>query len=236
MDEADIPKSFFCPITSMVMRDPVVDTEGNSYERAAIEEWLSRNATSPVTRQPLTKDQLKPNRALKDVIDHMEAQFKGQGLADPFANIKAMTTSLPPASPHHQNSMTSIEITEEQLTDFYERVAPENVKNVLQYLQAYQGKHQSLADDLFKKYQQRPESTEVAAPVSNDTVTMVIQPGQDLVEGQLQKITVMTSIRTPEGVERTPSDICCVVDVSGSMGSEATMKAADGSNEGHGKC
>ena len=93
------PSEFYCPISHEVMRDPVVDTEGNSYERSAIEEWLSRNASSPVTRQPLSKSQLKPNRALKDAIDHMESQFKSQGLADPFANIKAMTSSLPPQSP-----------------------------------------------------------------------------------------------------------------------------------------
>jgi sacsin len=63
------PQSFYCPITSELMADPVVDPEGNSYERRAIEEWLSEHsATSPVTRAPLTARQLVPNRALKDTI------------------------------------------------------------------------------------------------------------------------------------------------------------------------
>ena len=36
-----------------------MDPEGNSYERRAIEEWLSEHsATSPVTRAPLTAQQL----------------------------------------------------------------------------------------------------------------------------------------------------------------------------------
>ena len=34
-----------------LMTDPVVDPEGNSYERTAIEEWLARNPTSPVSQQ-----------------------------------------------------------------------------------------------------------------------------------------------------------------------------------------
>ena len=46
----------------------MVDPEGNCYERAAIERWLSTNSTSPVTRSPLRIHQLYPNRALKQLI------------------------------------------------------------------------------------------------------------------------------------------------------------------------
>ena len=34
--EEELPKSFICPITNEVMRDPVMDEDGNSYERTAI--------------------------------------------------------------------------------------------------------------------------------------------------------------------------------------------------------
>ena len=37
------PSSFLCPITSALMIDPVIDPDGNSYERSAIVEWLSRS-------------------------------------------------------------------------------------------------------------------------------------------------------------------------------------------------
>jgi hypothetical protein len=60
---------FFCPITSQIMKDPVVDPEGNSYERAAIEGWLRRNTTSPITRSPLRPEDLVPNRALRAAIE-----------------------------------------------------------------------------------------------------------------------------------------------------------------------
>lgn len=57
-----------CPITGERLRDPVVDPEGNTYERSAILDWLSRNATSPLTRNPLRIDQLVPNRALAELL------------------------------------------------------------------------------------------------------------------------------------------------------------------------
>jgi hypothetical protein len=59
------PEAYYCPITQDVMEDPVMDREGNTYERAAIVLWLSRNDTSPVTRAPLAVDHLVPNRALR---------------------------------------------------------------------------------------------------------------------------------------------------------------------------
>lgn len=56
--EAGFLEAMKCAITNDIMQDPVVDPEGNSYERRAIEEWLDRSLTSPVTRTRLTKDQL----------------------------------------------------------------------------------------------------------------------------------------------------------------------------------
>lgn len=62
--------SFYCPLTHMVMLEPVQDREGNSYEKGAIEQWLTDNATSPITRNRLRTKHLVPNRALKEAIDH----------------------------------------------------------------------------------------------------------------------------------------------------------------------
>ena len=67
-DETD-NSEFFCPITCAVMEDPVIDPDGNSYERKAIEEWLTRYAASPITRNALSADQLIPNRALRASIE-----------------------------------------------------------------------------------------------------------------------------------------------------------------------
>lgn len=62
-------EAYFCPITCQLMVDPVIDSDGNSYERAAIEEWLSRTGMSPITRNAMSAADLVSNRALKDAID-----------------------------------------------------------------------------------------------------------------------------------------------------------------------
>ena len=64
MEQSKIPNMFICSISHDIMKDPVVDPEGNSYEKSAIEMWLSTNETSPVTRSSLTVANLAPNRAL----------------------------------------------------------------------------------------------------------------------------------------------------------------------------
>ena len=70
----EVPDAYICPISGDIMKDPVMDPEGNTYERKKIEEWLTRIQTSPITRSTLTKEQLSPNRALKDAIDKFIAE------------------------------------------------------------------------------------------------------------------------------------------------------------------
>jgi hypothetical protein len=50
------------------MTDPVLATDGFTYERSAIEQWLRDHTTSPMTRQPMRANTLTPNRNLKDSI------------------------------------------------------------------------------------------------------------------------------------------------------------------------
>ncbi|CAN0454341.1 unnamed protein product, partial [Scytosiphon promiscuus] len=46
-------REHLCPITRCPMEDPAVACDGITYERAAIERWLSEHDTSPVTGQVL---------------------------------------------------------------------------------------------------------------------------------------------------------------------------------------
>lgn len=71
------PQYFICPITHSIMKEPVVDNEGNSYEETAIKEWLRYNSTSPITRNLLLVSHLKPNRSLKDAIEANRAVATG---------------------------------------------------------------------------------------------------------------------------------------------------------------
>jgi len=60
-----IPASFLCPLTSCIMVDPVTLTTGDTYERAAITEWLSKRNSNPVTCQELLDRTLRANNELR---------------------------------------------------------------------------------------------------------------------------------------------------------------------------
>lgn len=68
MDDEKMP-SFTCPITQELMVEPMSAEDGHSYERAAIERWLEKNVTSPVTNLPLPTKRLTPNITLKKSIE-----------------------------------------------------------------------------------------------------------------------------------------------------------------------
>ncbi len=69
-----IPQTFMCPITMEVMKEPWMDTDGNSYEKEAIFNWVQLHQNSPITRNPMNTSQLVPNRALKDLIEQYMSQ------------------------------------------------------------------------------------------------------------------------------------------------------------------
>ena len=80
----EIPQTFYCPISHQLMANPVITTtNGISYEEKYILEWLNINQTCPVTSTPLTKEQLKPNRALKDTIESMMKLMNDQKINVP---------------------------------------------------------------------------------------------------------------------------------------------------------
>jgi hypothetical protein len=50
------------------MTDPVIGTDGYTYERLAIVHWLEEHHTSPITRAPMSVEDLRPNRSVSDAI------------------------------------------------------------------------------------------------------------------------------------------------------------------------
>ncbi|XP_078408356.1 WD repeat, SAM and U-box domain-containing protein 1 isoform X2 [Cetorhinus maximus] len=71
-----VPDEFLCPISREIMTDPVIASDGYSYEREAIESWINtKKRTSPMTNKPLESSLITPNRTLKMAIDRwIEAQ------------------------------------------------------------------------------------------------------------------------------------------------------------------
>ncbi|PHT58848.1 hypothetical protein CQW23_01211 [Capsicum baccatum] len=75
MDEVEIPQYFLCPISLMIMKDPVTTVTGITYDRESIEVWLvtaeeDMATTCPVTKQNLPRDieLLTPNHMLRRLI------------------------------------------------------------------------------------------------------------------------------------------------------------------------
>lgn len=58
-----------CPITLCIMREPVTDCNGHTFERSAIETWYNANNTSPVTGAIVANKNLVVNYAIKQLIE-----------------------------------------------------------------------------------------------------------------------------------------------------------------------
>ncbi|KAF8396779.1 hypothetical protein HHK36_018411 [Tetracentron sinense] len=64
-----IPDDFRCPISLELMRDPVIVSTGQTYERACIENWLEAgHGTCPKTQQTLSSTALTTNYVLRSLI------------------------------------------------------------------------------------------------------------------------------------------------------------------------
>ncbi|XP_068669274.1 U-box domain-containing protein 16 [Aristolochia californica] len=69
VDMITIPSDFRCPISLELMRDPVVVSTGQTYDRASISRWIEAgHGTCPKTGQTLAHSNLIPNRPLKNLI------------------------------------------------------------------------------------------------------------------------------------------------------------------------
>lgn len=166
MANPDVPQHFICPITCEIMKDPVIDNDGVSYEREAITEWLAKgNTTSPATQKYLGMSDLRPNRALREAIE----QHLGIESTVPAPSVPTATETFP---------AVPVEII----------------------------------------------STGTSSVSEVDLVLDIIYDGDNM----------MASINPPDGTRVVHSSICCVVDVSGSMDSEATVQDENGKEEQYG--
>ena len=69
------PNHFICPISHQLFVDPVIDTEGNTYERDAILRWLILTPDkSPITGNRLRMEDLVEDRVVKNAIDRWKKE------------------------------------------------------------------------------------------------------------------------------------------------------------------
>lgn len=77
MEKREVPEWLLDGVTFEIMHDPVVTKNGISYERATLVQHLKRQGLDPLTREPLTVDELRPNKALKEACDSFLNQNSG---------------------------------------------------------------------------------------------------------------------------------------------------------------
>jgi hypothetical protein len=61
------PPHLTCPITHELMVDPVATSDGQLYERRAIEQWLQDHETSPLSGAALSSRMLIPIVMIRDL-------------------------------------------------------------------------------------------------------------------------------------------------------------------------
>ncbi len=64
-------QSLTCPITHELFDDPVICSDGHTYSRIAIEEWLKNHDTSPMTNLVLLSKTLTQNYIVQSLIEEM---------------------------------------------------------------------------------------------------------------------------------------------------------------------
>jgi hypothetical protein len=117
-----LPADFTCPITFDKMKDPVVASDGHSYERSAIEEILrGPHPLSPLTRETLGTA-LVPNLNLRRRIEDHEAELDRMA-EQVAARMAAAVAEAESAS--QAISQAEIEALREQLADAKKRARTE---------------------------------------------------------------------------------------------------------------
>ena len=71
-----LKNSFICPISQMMMEDPVITPYGTTYEKIAILNWIFLHKNDYLTQKPLTEDMLVPNYILKSAIKEYKESYK----------------------------------------------------------------------------------------------------------------------------------------------------------------
>jgi len=87
----DIKKIYSCPITLTIMEDPVICSDGHTYERKAIEKWLRTNNKSPNTNDVLPNKVLIPNIALRQAIERYKVLFEAKKVGAGYKRRKTKT-------------------------------------------------------------------------------------------------------------------------------------------------
>jgi len=94
--------AYYCPITFDLIHFPVIDAEGYTFEKVAIEAWIEKNGKSPITRTPLSKEELYNNHAITALLE----EEKGKSVENMHPSIRKFIDTDPPVAPQYRNTST----------------------------------------------------------------------------------------------------------------------------------
>lgn len=215
--DEELLRTFTCPITTEIMVDPVICPEGHSFERVAVEAWLQSHSTNPVTRNSLKPSQLSPNRALKQNIELFIQRCGSRDAASMRAaaavsaretTTAALAASAAAASGTASTGPPKLPIAKQEASGHGGRVPPPASVGMA---------NQPLVQlRVFDREGNFDPALPGAPPVPHGFRRQLVQV--DIIPPNLSS-------------GRTPCDIVCVVDTSGSMCGAAMAKDADGNTE-----
>jgi hypothetical protein len=138
-----------CPITKKLIKSPVVlVSDGYSYEKEAIENWLKTNNISPVTEKILESKECIKNFTLEEFINEKKYEFNCpisyNQMSNPVLIITGHTFDEESIKKHFINKETN-PLTNEVLNDI--RLIPNNtIRNIIYNFLDNRGKKRKISD------------------------------------------------------------------------------------------
>lgn len=72
--KSEPPDDFICKISFDLMTEPVMTSNGYTYEKESIEKWLKNHNNEPLTNEVIVEKNIFPNRFVKKKIDEWKEQ------------------------------------------------------------------------------------------------------------------------------------------------------------------
>ena len=128
-----LPEAYHCPITFGLMHDPVIDPEGNTFDRIAVENWIHAHGTSPITRTKMSIKDLYPNLAVAELLkEEMNRSDESMHPAIKVWKDEAPPERLDPSGLVQQTTSTNEERISTRIRN--ERIRNERIRAVLCFI------------------------------------------------------------------------------------------------------
>jgi hypothetical protein len=85
--EQSVDKTLICPLTKATFIDPVIASDGFTYERLALEDYLRKSNRSPITKETLNPAIILPNHTIRLAIEKRRQKVN----FDPKETLKQYT-------------------------------------------------------------------------------------------------------------------------------------------------